>query len=152
MDKGERVWIREGPGRGLRAGSHPTKKDKRMQDPGKMQELQQECRIPPASGTAMQELPQAGWARGQEGLGALRTPCSCCLFPGNLGTTPAFLVVLPHAKAKNSRAELSLPLSLPVPPDAPWNCLGACQDLPSSFVDLFQGEGHSQERKRLFAL
>lgn len=58
----------QGGGEG-RVSSH--KKEKRIQDSGKNAGTaaaggEQECRIPPASGTAMQELPQAGWARGQE--------------------------------------------------------------------------------------
>lgn len=95
--------------------------------------------------------PAAGRAgESQEGLecwGA-ESPLPCCLLPGNLCTTSAELAGAAscQSKAKDSRAEPAT-----VPPSVPWNCLGARQYLSSSLVDLFQGEGHCQERWRLFA-
>lgn len=61
MDKGERVWIREALGRGSGQGLIPQEREKDT-GPGENAGTaaaggEQECRIPPASGTAMQELP-----------------------------------------------------------------------------------------------
>lgn len=61
MDNGERVWIREALGRGSGQGLIPQEREKDT-GPGENAGTaaaggEQECRIPPASGTAMQELP-----------------------------------------------------------------------------------------------
>lgn len=79
---------------------------------------EQQCRTPAAAGTAMQDLLQAGRARARRvwSAGGLRAPCPAVCSQGTSAQPLQSLLVLPHAKAKQRTAELSLPLSLPGSP------------------------------------
>lgn len=89
----------------------------------------------------MQELLQAGWA----GAGGLGAESSLALLPGNLCTASPNLLALPHAKAKPRTAELSLPLSLPVPSVSPGAVLGLARIyLPALWI-FSKGKGTAGE-------
>lgn len=88
--------------------------------------------------------------RGAGGSGGLRTPCSCCLFPGNLCTTSPKLAGFAscQSKAKDSRAEPAIvpPSAFRCPLELSWGLLVFVVQLCGSFPR----ERHCQER--LFAI
>lgn len=100
-----------GPKEGAEGRVSSHKKDKRIQDLGKMQELQQLEGSRGAGFLQLQGQPCRNCHRqggqGAGGSGGLRTPCSCCLFQGNLCTTSPKLggFASCQSKAKQSKGQ-----------------------------------------------